>query len=250
MVYRIVNPLGQSPLILVCEHASNFIPPEYKSLGLDSGVLAQHVAYDIGAAQVAQNLAKALKAKAVLANFSRLLIDPNRLETHPHLIPEQSDGIVIPGNQDVCEKERDKRIKQYHHSFHAGLSDVVNKALENGQRPILLGMHSFTPTMKDEKRPWPISIMWNQDERLSSFLIKGLKAQGHNVGMNEPYSGKELFYTMDFHGGNRGLSHALIEIRQDQITEKSGVDFWVQKLKPIIESILEREELFLPFPKT
>jgi predicted N-formylglutamate amidohydrolase len=248
MVYKIVNPKGESPVIFVCEHASNNIPPEYQGLGLKVDILSKHVAFDIGAREVAIGLSEQMNACAVLANFSRLLIDPNRIEDHPHLIPEQSDGIIIPGNQNLCPKDRDKRLKQYHNSFHAGLKDVVNEALLGGQRPIMLGIHSFTPQMDGQARPWPISIMWNTDERASSRLIAGLRAQGHDVGLNEPYSGKELFHTMNVHGGGNGLSHALIEIRQDQINDKKGIDIWVQNLIPVIKSLFDVEELFLPHP--
>ncbi len=47
---ELVNPSGAGAVLLVCEHASNFVPAEYQGLGLVPHALTLHSAWDIGAA--------------------------------------------------------------------------------------------------------------------------------------------------------------------------------------------------------
>ena len=74
----ILNLAGVSPFVLVCEHASNFIPERYGRLGLPEAELLRHIAWDIGAAELTRALVSRLDAPAFLAGASRLLIDCNR----------------------------------------------------------------------------------------------------------------------------------------------------------------------------
>ena len=59
--------------LIVCDHASNGIPPGYGTLGLPREALERHIAYDIGAADVTRALAQMLGAPAVLSTYSRLI---------------------------------------------------------------------------------------------------------------------------------------------------------------------------------
>lgn len=65
-------------LLLVCEHASNAVPEDLGRLGVPEPEFSRHIAYDIGAAEVTRRLAARLGVPAVLTQFSRLIIDPNR----------------------------------------------------------------------------------------------------------------------------------------------------------------------------
>ena len=49
---EIFNGEGPAPFLIVCEHASNFIPDGYARLGLDGAGQAAHVAWDPGALKV------------------------------------------------------------------------------------------------------------------------------------------------------------------------------------------------------
>ena len=92
--YESFNPDGTAPLLLVCDHASRFLPRRLGTLGLSEAELARHIAWDIGIAEVTRGLARALDAPAILSRFSRLAIDPNRALDDPTLIPQLSDGLV------------------------------------------------------------------------------------------------------------------------------------------------------------
>ena len=96
--YRSIEGDASTGLLILCDHAENTIPQGYGTLGLRAEDLHRHIAYDLGAAEVAEQLAKALGAPAILSRFSRLLIDPNRGLDDPTLIMQISDGLVVPGN--------------------------------------------------------------------------------------------------------------------------------------------------------
>jgi predicted N-formylglutamate amidohydrolase len=221
-------------LLLLCDHASNAVPPELNGLGLADEHFVKHIAIDIGAAEVTRGLAARLGVAAVLAPYSRLVLDCNRHPDAADLIPEMSDGIVILGNANLSPALRMRRIEQFHAPFHA----AVTEAVERLQSPVIVSIHSYTPVMRGAPRPWQAGILWNQDERLARRLINALSAEaGMLIGDNEPYSGKSLYYTLDTHAGARGLLHAGIEIRQDLISTPEGVGQWVERLAKILSPL-------------
>ena len=89
---------NQKHIIFLCDHASNFIPKSYNNLGLPSKVLNSHISWDIGAKDLCKKVSKALGQSYFYANFSRLLIDPNRHLFSSDLIVTNSWGYNIPGN--------------------------------------------------------------------------------------------------------------------------------------------------------
>ena len=88
----LVNAAGRSPFVLLCEHASRLLPPGYGRLGLARSELDRHIAWDIGAAEVATRLACLLDAPLFLAGYSRLVIDLNRPPGSETSIPEASEA--------------------------------------------------------------------------------------------------------------------------------------------------------------
>ncbi len=64
-------------LVLLADHARRDLPQEYGDLGLPASEFDRHIAYDIGVEAVTRHLAAMTGAPAVMAGFSRLLIDPN-----------------------------------------------------------------------------------------------------------------------------------------------------------------------------
>jgi len=239
--HEIHDCAGQGPggLLLLCDHASNFVPAPYGNLGLPASEFARHIAYDIGARDLTLGLARRLGATAILTCYSRLLIDPNRGLDDPTLIMQLSDGAVVQGNAAIDAGERQHRIESYYLPYHRAVTAAIDAMLAKGVVPVILSLHSFTPRWKDFDRPWHAGILWDRDGRLPLRLIEGLRRYGDiAVGDNEPYSGALPGDTMSVHGTARGLPHALIEVRQDLIACKSGVDDWVERLARVIEPIL------------
>jgi len=228
-------------LLILCDHASNALPPAYGTLGLPAAELERHIAYDIGAATVARTLAGAVGAPAVLAPCSRLLIDPNRGLDDPTLIMKLSDGAVVPGNLAVDAAERALRIKHYYRPYHQAITDRIDRALALGAAPDLISIHSFTPFWKTAPRPWHVGVLWEGDRRLPAAVIAELAADpALVVGDNEPYAGGLPGDTMDTHAVRRGLRHALIEIRQDLIAVASDAVEWGERLAHILVKAVAR----------
>jgi predicted N-formylglutamate amidohydrolase len=233
--FEIINEKSSSNLIFICEHASNFIPPAYDNLGLSERDLSRHIALDIGAKDLTIALAQKLSAPAINACFSRLLIDPNRALQQHGLIPEISDKTIIEGNQDLCPDKIQKRIDKYYQPFHDAAAELID---DNPHPcPLIINIHSFTETMNGVKRPWKIGLLWNEDHRLRNLILPELSNIGFNVGDNQPYSGKDLYFTLDHHAAPRGLPHIMFEIRQDQINTANGVQKYCGILLPIISKI-------------
>jgi predicted N-formylglutamate amidohydrolase len=231
-------------IILLADHARNALPARYGLLGLDPGQFSRHIAYDIGVEQVTAGLARALGCPALLTLYSRLLIDANRGVDDPTLIMRISDGAIIPGNAAVDDKERACRITEFHRPYHAAITREIDRALATGSPPALISIHSFTPRWRGVARPWHVGVLWDRDRRASGPLIAAFAALGDLVvGDNEPYSGALEGDTLNMHGTRRGLAHALIEIRQDLIAHKTGVDEWIERLVRVLEPILNEPML-------
>ncbi len=235
-----IMPGGEgNPLILLCDHASNRVPEAYGDLGIPAAQFERHIAYDIGARAVTLGLAEKLGARAVLSRFSRLLIDPNRGMDDPTLIMRISDGAAVPGNRHVDEPERQRRITRYYLPYHEAIAGEIARVKAAGVTPFLVSIHSFTPVWRGIRRPWHAGILWDQDEKVAHAMLRGFAAQdGLVVGDNEPYHGALEGDTLNTHGTKPGLPHALIEIRQDLIAAKSGVDEWVERVAKVIGPIM------------
>jgi predicted N-formylglutamate amidohydrolase len=225
--------------VVLCDHASNRVPERYGALGLPACAFDRHIAYDIGAEAVAREIAARLAAPAVLSRFSRLLIDPNRGTDDPTLIMRLSDGAVVPGNRHLDDAERDRRIAQYYEPYHTAIGGVIDACLAAGRPPVLLSIHSFTPVWRGALRPWHGAVLWDRDPRLASRLLGGLRADaGLLIGDNEPYTGMLKGDTLWRHGTRRGLAHAIIEVRQDLISDGAGQAAWGARIAGVMAGLL------------
>ena len=230
--------------IILCDHASNKLPSRYGALGLSDEQLSRHIAYDIGAAGVTRYLSELLGLPAVMANFSRLLIDPNRGADDPTLIMQLSDGAVVQGNAAIDQIEIDHRKATYYQPYHDAIDATIDKALAAGVTPILVSIHSFTERFKDHDRPWHAAVLWDKDDRLPTPLIEALRREPDLiVGENEPYSGELKGDCLYQHGTRRGLAHALLELRQDLIGEIAGQRAWADRLARVLTELLAHPTL-------
>lgn len=216
---------GSGDVLTIVDHASNHVPDDV-DLGIDPALLETHIAWDIGAAE----LAEALGYPAFLATVSRLVIDLNREGHAPGIVPVHSDGIQIPGN----DGDTTARIADYWHPYH----DALERQIKVMKPKILISLHSFTPQLSsrpNEARPWEIGILYNNDDRAARTAIPLLNAAGVIVGDQLPYSGKDLNATMNRHCESTGVPYLGIEVRQDLIGSRMGIEKWARILLPVIE---------------
>ena len=242
-----INTLNENKecnFIVICDHASNHIPNEYNGLGLSKEILNTHIAYDIGAKEVALNISKFLNCPLVMTNFSRLLIDANRGVDDPTLIMKISDESVIEGNKKISflnnSDERKKRIKNFYEIYHKKISDIINASISKKVFPAIISIHSFTPFWRGKKRSIDLGILWDSDDRLPDIFFNYLNKNYKNmdIGNNTPYSGRMKNDTLYKHGTSQGLANILIEIRQDLILDSKGQLMFSKIItKPLMDNI-------------
>lgn len=238
--FEIVNAQCTGPLVLICEHAGRAIPHGLSDLGLTSDDLDRHVAYDIGAENVARALADHLQAPLVLQPYSRLVIDCNRPLAAADCIPEISDGTRVPGNRALTPNARRQRYDEIHQPFHAKVSELLDARPGAG----LVSIHSFTPRLRSDgiERPWEIGYLFDKDERLAKRLMDASKRirPGLVAAFNQPYVVNETGdYAMPIHGEARGIPHVLIELRNDLIADADGQREWADFLAQAITDALQ-----------
>jgi predicted N-formylglutamate amidohydrolase len=238
--FRTVNPRGPSSLVFICDHASNRVPDEFGDLGIPGAELQRHIAWDIGAAGVADILARYFDAPVLFSDVSRLVIDCNRAFDDPGLIPAISDGTQIPANQDLTERERRRRWKAYHQPYHDAIEEVIAGKLADRQTPIVVSVHSMTPVMKGFARPWQIAMCSAADRRLNDPVLAALRRRSDiTVGDNEPYTlDTAEDYSVPHHAMRRNLQYLQVEFRQDEITTPDGQRRWADIFGACVERAL------------
>lgn len=234
------------PIVVVCDHASNRIPRVLADLGLPAAKLGEHIAYDIGAAGVARALAACFGAPAILGGYSRLVVDLNRSLRDPSAMPAISDGALVPGNVALDADARVLRVDEIYAPYHTAVDELIASRTERDRTPILIAVHSFTPTNHGVRRPWHFGVLWDKDPRLAIPLMQTLREQrGVVVGDNEPYSGRHpADYTIDHHAEPAGIAHAAIEVRQDLIEDEPGQRAVAERLAAALAPLVGHEHLY------
>jgi len=243
--FEIVEGTREAGLVLVADHAGRALPAEYGNLGLPASEFDRHIAYDIGVEGLTRRLAVLTGAPAVMARFSRLLIDPNRGEDDPTLIRQLYDGTIVPGNYPMSAAERERRLARHYRPYHEAVgATIAAVAAASGRAPFVFSVHSFTPRMQGRARPWHAGVLWDSDDRAVRPLIAMLSADpALVVGDNEPYDGALRGDTLFRHCIVNGYAHALIEIRQDLIGDADGQQAWARRLAPMLDAINRRADI-------
>jgi predicted N-formylglutamate amidohydrolase len=244
--WQLINDEGAARALLVCDHASRRIPRKLNDLGLDRLALRRHIACDIGAGEVTRRLSRMLDAQAILANYSRLVVDCNRKPGDPTAFLAVSDGEFVPGNHDLKPEDKAQRSHAIFNPYHAAIHERLAWFKARGITPAFIAIHSFTPIFDGRSRPWQIGVLWDTDPRIPVPLMEKLgQIPGLLVGDNEPYSGRApADYTIDHHAEPTGLPHVSIEIRQDLISTPEGAERWSLILGRALAEILENETLY------
>lgn len=242
--YYVMHRESEVPILLVCDHASCLFPRALGDLGLDPFARRCHLAIDIGAGPLTEYLADRLGVTAVLAQYSRLIVDCNRDLMDPSAFLAYGDGIVVPGNSNLHTADKEARAEAIYWPYHRTIDDQIDRLCATGTPPALISIHSFTPVLNGEARNWEIGILWDKDTSLKTVFIDDFRAAGYHVGDNEPYSGKApADYTVDNHAEARGLQCVGIEIRQDLVKDAPGVAKIGTIMHKIIESLPERAHI-------
>jgi len=237
------NPDSTVPILLVCDHASRRFPEALGTMGLDPFARRCHLAVDIGAGKLTDSLAASLGATAVLCRYSRLIVDCNRQLMDPGAYLEFSDGVVVPGNRNLHQDDKDRRAEAIYWPYHHAIDAQIARLRDHGVVPVFVSVHSFTPVMNGESRTWEMGVLWDQDRVTAELFIHGLRDAGYLVGDNEPYSGvAPQDFTIDHHAEATGMPHVGIEIRQDLIHHDDGVAHIAEVMHKVIAATPSRLE--------
>lgn len=234
---EIVNATGRSPVVLLCEHAANFIPPEYQSLGLSDADLERHIAWDIGAAGVTRELSRLIDAPAFLGQYSRLLIDLNRPLASPTSIVTRSEATEIPGNAAIDTTERTLRAVRYFEPFHQAVERLLEERRRTRQPVLIVAIHSFTPTFHGEARPWQAGIIYDKGAAFAEATLDRLRLHDTtlNAGANVPYSvAPDDYYGLLVYGDYASRPAMLVEMRQDLLSQPEQQAAWAHRLAAAI----------------
>src|SRR5665213_716706 len=234
--FTVGNENGRSPFLLVVDHAGKRIPACLGGLGLAAADRERHIAWDIGAGAVADMLGAALDAVVIRQNYSRLVIDCNRMPATPTSIASVSELTPVPGNVGLSDAHKLIRVREVFDPYHNRIALELDRRRDAGRATALIAMHSFTPVFKEVVRPWQVGVLYHRDVRFAHILLELLRCEvGLVVGDNEPYSvSDDSDYTIPVHGDKRAMHHVAIEIRQNLITDELGQQKWAALLARLL----------------
>jgi predicted N-formylglutamate amidohydrolase len=225
----ILNENGDSPIVLICEHASNRLPKSLGTLGLSDEDLQRHIAYDIGAEGTSRILSRLLNAPLIMQRYSRLAYDCNRSPESDGAMPELSEVFEIPGNKNLLPSARLARTQEIYRPFHRAVEDFLDRRAAEKRHTIIVTMHSFTGVYKGKSRDFDVGFLFDRDNWLANFLVKAFPSE--KARLNEPYGPKDgVMHTTGLHAAPRGLKHVMIEIRNDLIANHAGQNTWANNL--------------------
>lgn len=211
---------GTAPVVLICEHASAFIPPELDGLGLSVEAQKSHIAWDIGALDMAKRLSARMGAPLIAGQISRLVYDCNRPFEAPDSIPEHSEIYAVPGNRGLSAADRKARFDQIHTPFHNAVSAMIDRQADLSERPVaVITLHSFTPTYHGKARELELGFLYHSQGALAEAATGIETESGHmKAAVNAPYSASDgVTYSLQKHGETRGLQSVMVEVRNDLI---------------------------------
>jgi predicted N-formylglutamate amidohydrolase len=232
----IFNASGRSPFLLIGDHAGTAIPAALGTLGMAAADLSRHIACDIGVRGMGHALARLLDAAFIHQAYSRLVIDCNRDPASADAVPEVSDGTSIAGNRSITEMELLERRAAIHEPYQAAIAShaAVRTGLDIPN--ILVSLHSFTPVMNGESRPWHVGVLHGGGD--AAFARRVLTAlcdrDGLTVGDNEPYRMDTTDHTVPRHAFAAAVPYVELEVRQDLITDAAGQEKWAALLAEVL----------------
>jgi len=214
---------GPGPVLFTCEHASARLPEPWK-WGEDAWLAPLHWAYDLGARELVQELAAQTACPAVLATFTRLLVDANRSESDVDLFRSTAEGRSIHLNQTI---ERDVRLETFYRPYH----QAVDRLLANPGVQWVFSVHSFTPVYDGQVREVEVGVLFDAEDDTAAELALALFDRGQPCWLNEPYSGKEgLIFSASSHAARHRIRALELEVRQDLACDPAWRATFVERL--------------------
>jgi predicted N-formylglutamate amidohydrolase len=237
-VVTVLNAECRSPVVVVCEHASCFIPPALNDLGVSVDSLQSHAVWDPGALAVAKGLSDRLNAKLVASRVSRLVYDCNRPPSAPDAMPHQSEAIKVPGNVGLTAAQRQDRVDEFYEPFRTALAEAIAAT----STPVIVTIHSFTPTYHGKKRSVEIGVLHDTDARLADVMLETASQFTRALVLrNDPYGPEHgVTHTLKEHALANGYLNVMLEVRNDLIQDTQQQDDMADCIANWLEDALGR----------
>jgi predicted N-formylglutamate amidohydrolase len=152
-------------------------------------------------------------------------------------IPAVSEATSIPGNIGLDAAEAQRRCERWFEPFHDAVTAHLNARIR--KPTAFVGIHTFTPVFHNAERPWHAGVLFNRTEEFGLALALAIETRCAGlVGRNKPYRIEiDEDYTVPVHGDARGLAAALIEVRQDLVSNVFNIEQWSRLLARALASV-------------
>ena len=219
--YRGEHRTGSGRFVIVCDHASNHVPPQFREPGPERRDVERHIAWDPGALGVSRLLAERLDATLVLQRFARCSSTATATR-HGDADSGRERDDAVPGNRALDAADVRAALRDFHAPFHAAIDDVV-AAKARRRQVALVGLHTFNPVYNGKARPWDVGILFDRDTSLSAPLLSALRGRGGARRRREPAlqperSGVSIRSTVTPRRKER--ASVMIEIRNDLVRRR------------------------------
>ncbi|MCB9777012.1 MAG: N-formylglutamate amidohydrolase [Alphaproteobacteria bacterium] len=233
---RLQQGTARGGLAFCVEHASPRVPPPLYADPDDRGWLSTHWGFDAGVRTVTGALVEQLGGAAVLARFSRLVVDANRPPDHPDLVRTHVLGQPLSFNAGLDATEIARRVEALHAPYHRAIDDLLRD-----ERPAaLVSVHSFTPVWAGRRRALDVGVLFDRCEAEARLVADALAADGLQTRLNEPYSGREgLIYAASRHGEAHGLPYIELELNQRLCFDDATAHTLADRLAPALSALLQ-----------
>jgi predicted N-formylglutamate amidohydrolase len=238
-VANILRPQGTSPLLLICEHASNAMPCEYQNLGISPEMLDSHIAFDPGALGLATQLSALMDATLIYSGASRLLYDCNRPPEAADAMPSRSEIHEIAGNINLTAEQKQQRVKQFYYPFR----DLLTSTIASRQNiEGIVTVHSFTPVYDGQVRAVEFGVLHDSDARFAKQVLDASASHTNlNTQLNQPYGPDDgVTHTLRVHGISNNLHNVMLEIRNDKLATQALREKIATELNPLLTAAFDR----------
>ncbi|MBL7191648.1 N-formylglutamate amidohydrolase [bacterium] len=236
--FEYIESVKDISLLLTCEHASQDTPREYRSGGLNPDRMRE--SNDEGAAELTRAVAVKTGCAAILARWSRFLIDLNRSPADDELILERRMKTKIYCNLFISEEDRQKRLNDYYYPYHHQIHRWISGQLVQGKTPKLISIHSFKPYMEEQFRDFDMGIMWSESEEWAAALRDALVRYGlKKIVFNKPYDARrKAGYIIKSVQKKFKIDALLLEFNADKISYPWEIQGVAEVLSKALEEIL------------
>ena len=224
-------------VVVTCEHGGNRVPREFRALFVGcERLLASHRGWDPGALELAQRFAKTLRCPLAAATTTRLLVDLNRSVTNRAVFSEVSRR--LPAAQ------RARVLKRHYYPHRATVVEALQAALQRSQVVLHLGVHSFAPVLRGQRRDADIGLLYDPGRSGERDFCRAwrralaIAAPELRVRMNYPYRGTADGLTTALRGEFGADRYLGVELEVNQRFAARGREAtWRRLMAVLLESL-------------